>query len=663
MKYLYVTFLILFYSGLVYLQDVTSHRNTNPAEKTPGNSPYVNGIVQKDYGKVYCTSNYNIEVELFPDAKKIIANEEITWINKTLFATKEIQLHLYPNAFKNKHTLYMEEDNLPAESKSEIQFKSLKIGTREVELKFIYPEIENKNDSTVAQIILEKEAKPGDTVKIYAKYEMPVPKSIGRAGYTLNRNFYFISQWFPKVGVFKEGKWICSQFHGKTEFFSDFGEYSVKIKTPSNYVVASTGYLFSRKQVEDKKLCYWFKQYGVHDFAFMASDEIEQANRIYKRKDGSEVKILCFLQYENRKFAQRYLAAVYNALKFFEDNLGAYPYETISIIDVPKTSTSGAMEYPTLFTTSTKVFSPEESNAPEEVTIHEFSHQYFYGLVANNEVYEAWLDEGFADYITAKILEEYYPAEKAFFTLFRYYPLRGIQFFSYKEIPLVYSLTSIVVPPEAKHLTNYYRNIAMGSISDTSYKHFNGESYEAYSYDKPALALLSLERFIGKNAIMKIIKSYYEKNKYKHPTADDLFQSIRQNYSGDLSWFVENYIKSSAFFDYEVSSVRKLEKDDQYEVLVKRKGEAVSPNEIVLYTDKDTLSSFWDGAERWKRFIFTTKNEVVGAEIDPYRKNLLDANFANNSYIINKQYGGAIRISLRWFFWMQNLLMIFGGLA
>lgn len=661
MKYFYVILLLFVYSGLVYLQNVTTQLKNNPVKKEK--DTYINGILVNEYGKVNCISNYNIDVELLPGEKKITAAEEIIWVNKTDYSAGEIYLHLYPNAFKNKHTLYMEEDDLPELSKSEVKIKELSVQGSPAELIYTQNETENKNDSTVAKIVLQKEAKPGDTVKIYVKYEMPVPKAIGRCGYTLNRNFFFISQWFPKVGVFDGGKWYCSPFYGKTEFFSDFGEYSVKIKAPKQYSVASTGYLYSRKQADGDKYIHWYKQYGVHDFAFMASDEIEHAYKIYKRKDGSSVKIIGYFQPENVKFRERYLSAVYNSLQYFEDNLGPYPYETITLVDVPKTSTSGAMEYPTLITTSTKVFSPEESNAPEEVTVHEFSHQYFYGILANNEVYEAWLDEGFADYFQAKIIEKYYQPEKSYFTLFRYYPLKGIQFFSYKEVPLVYSLTDIDIPPEAKLVTNYYQNIALGAITDTSYKHFNWSSYEAFTYDKPALALLSLERYIGRDDLMGVIKNYYDKNKFRHPAADDLFGEIKNYNKTNLQWFIDNFIKSPAFFDYEVSSVKRLENDDHYEVLVKRKGEAVSCSDIVLYTEKDTLKQYWDGKEKWKKFIFTTKNIVVGAEIDPERKNLLDVNFANNSYIINRQYGGATRISFRWFFWMQNLLMIFGGLA
>jgi hypothetical protein len=43
------------------------------------------------------------------------------------------------------------------------------------------------------------------------------------------------------------------------------------------------------------------------------------------------------------------------------------------------------MEYPTLITCGTVYMLPEWVRALELVTIHEFGHQYFYGLLASNE--------------------------------------------------------------------------------------------------------------------------------------------------------------------------------------------------------------------------------------------------------------------------------------
>ena len=45
-------------------------------------------------------------------------------------------------------------------------------------------------------------------------------------------NYFFIAQWFPKIGVFEDTGWNCHQFHATTEFFADFGNYDVQLSVP-----------------------------------------------------------------------------------------------------------------------------------------------------------------------------------------------------------------------------------------------------------------------------------------------------------------------------------------------------------------------------------------------------------------------------------------------
>ena len=54
---------------------------------------------------------------------------------------------------------------------------------------------------------------------------------------------------------------------------------------------------------------------------------------------------------------------------------------------------------------------PDGIRLPEMVTIHEFGHNYWYGIVGRNEFEEAWLDEGINTYSEIKIMEKYYGQE------------------------------------------------------------------------------------------------------------------------------------------------------------------------------------------------------------------------------------------------------------
>lgn len=657
-KIIYIPFLLLLAS---FLYVIENNEVNTISKKFTSNKFYVNGLLISEEKNVNPIANYDFDVEFNDKTNKIFVKEILTWKNNTKFSTNELQFHFYANAYKSNNTLFAKAYHLNPENKTELEIKKFLINNKEKQLIYFQPEINNPNDSTVAKVILEKNVHPKDSVKIYFEYELKIPISVKRFGSARGRNFFFISQWFPKIGVFENGKWICSQYHPYLNFYSDFGKYKAKITVPKNYLIASTGVIKEEKIISNKKY-YYVVQNGVHDFAWLTTDEILKKEDIYTRQNKTQIQILAYIQPERERYTERYFNAVKNSLKYFEENIGEYPYQTISLIDVPRTSASGGMEYPTLFTVSAELFARKNTGQPEYLTTHEFSHQYFYGLIANNEVYEAWLDEGFTSYISTKIMYEYYSPILENFKVAQFIPIYGINFLSYRDIPIIYTLTDAVIPEGAKAITNYYKNLNLGSIADTSFKLPTRLSYVVNSYNKPELVLLTLERYLGKEKMNLILKKYFEDFKFKHPKAEDFFTIVQQYSREDMNWFFDEFIKTSKVFDYRVTSLYKIS-ETEYGVLVERLGDGIFKTDVSLITDKNVLTKKWDGKEKWKVFTFNTLNKVLSAEVDLNRKNLLDINVANNSYTVEEKYTASLSLAARWFFWIQNALMILGSIG
>ena len=658
MRKIFVVFLFVTLAGLYYFHDQSQ---INFHDEFLDGDKYSNGVLKFELPFVRNIANYKLSAELNPDLKLIEVSEQIEWINETNHKTNEILLHLYANGYKSNRTLFARQFPITEETSTSLNITKLSLDNKIYKLEYIHPDEMNPYDSTVGRISLDREVLPGDTIRIQIDYSMKIPRSIKRMGYATGRNFFFVSQWFPKVGVFENGEWICSPYYPNTNFYSDFGMYDVEIKVPVNYEVASTGVQESKIKIGDK-ITYVFRQQGVHDFAWAATDNIQHSERIYRRKDGSQILVEAFIQPERTEYSDRYFQAVFNSLDYFEKHIGIYPYQTVSLIDVPKTSASGGMEYPTLFTVSADLFSPIGTHYPEKLIIHEFSHQFFYGILANNEVFEAWLDEGFTSYIATKIVHHYYGDGKINFKLVKYYPINGLHFLSYNEIPLVYTLEDIEYTEGTFSLNSYYKNLSIGSIADTSFMLPDRLSYLVNSYSKPELMLLSLERYLGFDKMMEIIKDYYRRYRYRHPVSEDFIKLVQEHTKENMSWFFDNIFRNSPYFDYKIKSLQKVGKTE-YEVFIERLGDGIFKNEIALYTEKDTLISHWDGSEKWKKLKFKTPHNVIGAEIDPRRINLFDINFANNSYTMEKHYWASISLAVRWFFWIQNAIMILGSVG
>ncbi|MHC1736671.1 MAG: M1 family metallopeptidase [Ignavibacteriaceae bacterium] len=621
---------------------------------------------------------YKLIVVLDPLRKRLTVNQEITWINNSDVVANEIHLHLYPNAYSSSRTLYMQGREVPENSVTRIRFKTLTLSKplssflrpwRIPLSSFLRPwriplsslPLPPPPDSTLL-ILPFGGVPPGDSIIIITSYTLRIPEAFGRFGHTADQNLYWISQWYPKPGVFQNGIWECAPFFPNTEFFSDFANYHLTLTIPSDYTPVVPGLLLSKEKSPDGTTTYRYTADRIHDLAFGVIKEYIPAQTKFKKKDGSDITVSAYLLPYNLVLKERVLTAAKNTLAFLEREIGPYPYPDLALVDVPKNSGSiASMEYPRVITYSTDYFIPPRSLQLEKVITHELVHQYFYGIVANNEVREAWLDEAFANYLTTKILEEYYPPEMSYFKLFGYYPVPGFVLLEQSEIPLIYTLSSFRIPPLSQSLINYFRNPEAGSIAMDASSIESWTHYAAIHYSKGELLLHSLEMQIGKKEFLSLLSGYFREWSWRHPTGEDFWNHIRKGTAKDVEFLYANFYKGSGKGDYRISEIEQV--GGEVRVRIERSGEVVFPSEVVLYTSGGSIIQNWSGEERIKIIKFKTSEVVYGAEVDPGRKNIFDTNYANNSKMLELQIMGSLSISLKWFFWMQNLLMIFGGLA
>jgi hypothetical protein len=493
-------------------------------------------------------------------------------------------------------------------------------------------------------------------------------------------DYHFVAQWFPKIGVFVNGAWNCHPFYPWTEFFSDFGVYDVRITLPRGFVVGATGRLASRSPNPDGTETFRFVQEDVHDFAWVASRRFLERRARFDDPGYPPVAIRLLLQPEHSHLAERYLAATKIALRTYGTWSAPYPYPQITVVDPAHGSSSGGMEYPTLFTGGASVVAPRELQSPERVTIHEAGHQFWYGLVANNEFEEAWLDEGVNTYMTAKA---------AFHSLGpggwgrRYFAGDGRG--RRGGWPVV--APGVLVPRGSEGLASLRERGEADPMARKAWTYRDGGSYTLNSYDKPALVLQTLEGLLGEETMVSVLRTYARRHRFAHPTTEDFVAAVREVTGRDWRWFFDQTFFSPDLCDYAVEvrsePVRapagwfegkegKLELrpaargegggEDrgpfESRVTVVRKGGVLLPVELrVDLSDGRTVTERWDGRERWARFRYEGA-KVVRATVDPQRRIAIDVDPSNNDWIADD--GPARRAATKWaaryLLWLQNLL-------
>lgn len=556
-------------------------------------------------------TEYHISVSLDEQNGSLTGEQSITWKNPGRKAVSELYLHLYPNAFAPGSTFMKESDGqLRGDKMKEGTSGSMQLTTLTTEhgetllprLNYVQPDDGNKSDRTLATFRLPEPVKPGSSVTIRMSFTVQLPDVFARMGKA--GDFVMAGQWFPKIAVYEpagirgraaEG-WNLHQYHGNSEFYSDFGIYSVRINVPESYKVAATGFQTKSSIVSDGRKSFQFYADDVHDFAWSASPNFEYVEDSFSSPGIPGVRIKLYLDPLHKDLKDRYMHAAKSALAKLGQWYGEYPYSTLSVV-VPPASGNGAggMEYPTLVTAA----AAQDSNPGydlERTLVHEIAHQYWYGLVASNEFEEAWLDEGFTSYTEDKLMASIY----------------GV-------LPNM--------PVEASYLTH------PEPLNLSSWKYRSSDGYAENVYMRGKLVLSALERQVGEKTMNKILRTYFQKYKFQHPSSSD-FQKVVETVTKE-KWtdFFQAYVQKGEMADFAVDSISSRKTAEGYEslVLLRRYGGSPQPVSIWLqFQDGQSVRKKWDGMQSHVQLQLHSATPLVYAAIDPSLNVVLDNRRYNN---------------------------------
>lgn len=625
------------------------------------------------------TASYDIDVALDPATRTITGSEIITWRNPGQIPAYSIRLHLYWNAFRNTNSTWLKQRRLagdePFASGAAGDFGYTNV-TRLVRLnddgtetdlmkdfRFISPDDQNADDRSLAAATLVNAVEPGGTMRLRVEWTGRFPRNFDRTGAI--GNYFFVSQWFPKLGVFEAGGWNARQFFANAEFYSDFGNYDVRMTVPSGWLVGATGLEQSRTDAGGKTT-HRYVQEDVHDFAWTTSPDFLEKRQQFELPGRAPVQLRLLLQPEHEHLADRHFAGAVAALKYYGEWYGAYPYPTLTIVDPAFQSDSGGMEYPTIFTAGTRWLSPRYTNDPEYVVLHEAGHQFWYGLVANNEVEFAWLDEGINEFSDSRVQDI---ALQPNFFLERFFG--DFIPWQYRDLPLKRTDTN--------YLSTYRRNPDRDSLSVPTASLWPG-THQNMSYHKAALMLHTLERIYTWDVMQRVLSIFFAQSKFGHPRPEEFFAILDQVTGKDHAWFREQVYQSSNTFDYSIDRLvsepiaargmlespegltfQETKVDGQFRttVVVRRLEAGQFPVDVlVTFSNGEQAREKWDGRGRWGVFTFDRPVKAVSAQIDPERVLLLDINYTNNSRTLEpKTEEAATKWTLRWMVWLQDLFM------
>jgi len=435
-----------------------------------------------------------------------------------------------------------------------------------------------------------------------------------------------------------KGGWNCHQFHRNSEFYSNHSVYDVKITLPEEYVVGAGGLLLNNTDNGDGNKILSYRAEDIVDFAWTAWPGYTVCT-----DQWNHVTITLLLPKERYEQVGRQFTAVKNALKYLTENVGPYPWPHLTFVDPPgKGGGSGGMEYTTLFTSASAYKIPEYLHLPEMVTVHEFGHAYFMGILASNEFEEPWLDEGINSFWEQRIMDHYYGENSGMID----HPLLKASDRSLGRMSYVMSGN---------------KNIVSNAEFSWNYPH---GTYSMMSYMKSATWLNTLMGIIGEDTMNEVFREYYKEWAFKHPSGKDFVAVVNRvvpeilgnKFGPDMNWFFDQTLYGTGLCDYKAAgifntrirsyegintegdsvSVKKsdIKIDTLYRSVAQfeRIGELMLPVDILVhFSNGDQVKESWDGKSRFKDFEYKGTRKIDWIKIDPEYKLTMDVNFTNNS--------------------------------
>ncbi len=554
------------------------------------------------------TASYDLDARWDAATNRIHGSASITYRNHSVDTLDEVWLKLYLNAFRDENTPWMRESGGEHRGSGYDPRQPGWIRVERLQLldtgEDVLPQGVDPG-ATVLHVPLPtaRAVGPGETIRFAVVWTSQLPRVFARTG--VADDFVMAGQWYPKLAVYDRGAWDAEPWHANAEFFADFGSYTLTLTVPTGYVSGATGTRDSAVNNADgtTTVRYWAE--SVSDVAWTAWPGYRTVTTVVEAA-GRPVELELLAPREmSMDVDTRFFTSAQQALDMLGRWFGPYPWPRLTlVVPPPNASGAGGMEYPMLVTLGQPIpaFGLDRGLLGAEVfTVHEIAHQWVPLQLATNEAREAWLDEGFADYATMRVLGTVYGQDRSLLDI-------GPFKLGYEEVQRIQYLLAGVQQPLAQPSWMYPDLLAYG----------------ATVYSKGSLTLLTLERTFGEEAFLAALGAHFDRWRWRHPTTVDLQRSLEGGLGTSLDWFFGPLVYGTGVVEYRIAEA------SAQRAAVERPGDVAFPVPIALaYADGSGDRERWSG-DGPRIVVQATGTGLQQIHVDPDQAIRLEPNVLDN---------------------------------
>jgi hypothetical protein len=538
--------------------------------------------------------HYTIDASVNEQENMIDASQQLVYTNNSPDALPFVYFHVYQNAFVQGsylEQLYHANENKTYHGKR----TGAGLGTTVEGVTVDGISCKTELDNTILKVYLPKPLTPNTSATFNMKFKTywdfgSIRRRMQIYGAWGWAHFNGV-HWYPRISVYDKKKGWDTDQHLNKELYGDYGVFDVNLNLPNNYIAEATGQLtnfndvlpaelynklqlknFANKPWNEKpseiiaykkgeRKIWKYHAENVHDFAFTADPSYRISyDTIYG------VQCVAIVQEPHASRWQNCSGYITKIIKTFSDDFGMYEYPKIVAADA-----NDGMEYP--------MITLDGGGDPDYrgLLVHEIGHNWFYGMIGNNETYRAALDEGFTQFLTAWGLRKIDGDTEVATPDSRKYVDQHKYKMNVLDENYMLRYTSAACSGDDKPLNTHSNDF------NSALAHENGYSNV---YFKTATMLTNLQYVLGDTLFQAAMKHYVEKWKFAHPYFEDFRESIIEYTHVDLNWFFDQWLETTKTVDYAVTQFQKQKGTGNYNITLKRQGEMQMPIDLTV-TAKD----------------------------------------------------------------------------
>jgi hypothetical protein len=331
-------------------------------------------------------SVYHIEFQIAEDIFHITGTEEVRYTNAEDVALDQVQFRLFPNILGGEMTI----SNLTVDGKS------------------VKPRLELQESLMTVPFTAALE--PGQSAVLHMDFAITVPQSVELNYGVLS---YFddvltLAHAYPMIAVYDDEGWnaeIPPQSGDVT--YADSSFFLVKVTAPKDLTLVTSGKNIGADETGETQTLS-VASGPARDFYLAASPDYEEVSQTL-----GEVTIRSYAPAGDQKGAELAVDVAGRAIEDFSARYAAYPYTELDIVSTPTLALG--IEYPGMIAITSRIYDLDQdyrgtpaSVYMESTVAHEVGHQWFYGLVGDDQLDDPWLDESLTQFVTLQYYADEY---------------------------------------------------------------------------------------------------------------------------------------------------------------------------------------------------------------------------------------------------------------